>query len=147
LNFLPLILSRRAELLDGCPKMVNQLLALERVTGPSGRDIVRHPAGAHDDVANVVAGAIVLASAYTAPMCWPAPPPGIGRNQAYAAVEQRILNNPGLGLPGCGYDGSAPPGGWPMGSPQAGGLDAQFSWSIQRQPQEELTARKAARRW
>jgi hypothetical protein len=137
LNFLPLIHSRRVELLDGCQKMVNQLLALERTTSATGRDLVKHPNGAHDDLANVVAGVLVLASAHTAPVTWRAPPAGISRNEAYAAVEQSILNNHGLGLPGCGYDGSAKPGGAPISrgfSAVTSGGFAHLAWWPGKKP-------------
>ena len=60
-ELLPLINSRRVELLDN-PRLVNQLASLERKTGRgTGRDIVDHPTGAayHDDLANVAAGVLV----------------------------------------------------------------------------------------
>jgi hypothetical protein len=41
-------------------KLARQLAALERRTGRSGRDAIDHPPGAHDDLANAVAGAAVL---------------------------------------------------------------------------------------
>ena len=66
---------------------------------------------------------------FEAPMTWPAPLRGIGRGELCALVEQDILSDRSIGNPGCGYDSSGPPGGWPMGSPQAGGIDAQFGWS------------------
>jgi hypothetical protein len=37
---------------------VQQLVALERRTARGGRDTIDHPPGAHDDVANAVAGVI-----------------------------------------------------------------------------------------
>jgi hypothetical protein len=56
-----LINSGRIELLDH-NRLVAQLGALERRTGPSGRDTVTHArsASAHDDVANSVAGVAAL---------------------------------------------------------------------------------------
>lgn len=42
------------------PRLGAQLCALERRTGRSGRDTIDHPPGAHDDLANAVAGAVVL---------------------------------------------------------------------------------------
>ena len=59
-ELLPLINSRRVELLDH-PRLVAQLCSLERRVGRGGRDAIDHPPGAHDDVANAVAGALVLA--------------------------------------------------------------------------------------
>jgi hypothetical protein len=60
LAFLPLVNSSRAVLLDD-QRMINQLCALERRTARGGRDSIDHPPGAHDDVANAAAGAVVLA--------------------------------------------------------------------------------------
>jgi hypothetical protein len=60
-EFLPLLNSARVELLDN-ERLRNQLVSLERHTGPSGRDQITHPPNSHDDVANAVAGALVLAA-------------------------------------------------------------------------------------
>ena len=38
------------------PRLVNQLVSLERRTARGGRDSIDHAPGAHDDIANVVAG-------------------------------------------------------------------------------------------
>jgi hypothetical protein len=54
-DLVPLINSRRIDLLDNV-KLINQLCALERRTARGGRDSIDHPAGAHDDIANAVAG-------------------------------------------------------------------------------------------
>lgn len=59
-EFLPLLNSGRVELLDS-PRLVGQLCALERRTSRGGRDTIDHPPNAHDDLANAVAGALVLA--------------------------------------------------------------------------------------
>jgi len=59
---LPLLNSGRAALLDN-PRMAAQFLALERRTSRAGKDSVDHPPGAHDDVANAVAGALTMAAA------------------------------------------------------------------------------------
>ncbi len=66
LTFLPLLNSGRVDLLDN-PRLVGQLCSLERRTARGGRDTVDHAPGAHDDVANAAAGALVLATA-KAPM-------------------------------------------------------------------------------
>ncbi len=60
---LPLFSSGRARLLDH-KRLVTQFAQLERRTTSTGRDKIDHPAGAnsHDDLANSVAGAMVLAS-------------------------------------------------------------------------------------
>jgi hypothetical protein len=54
----PLLTSRRARLLDQ-PRLVAQLLSLERRTGGSGKDSISHPRGGHDDLSNAAAGALV----------------------------------------------------------------------------------------
>jgi hypothetical protein len=56
---LPLLNGHRCSLLDH-PRMVSQLCALERRTARGGRDSIDHPPLGHDDVANAVAGALVL---------------------------------------------------------------------------------------
>jgi len=57
---LPLFNSGKVELLDH-RKCVVQLCSLERRVGRgTGRDIVDHPVGGHDDVCNAVCGALVL---------------------------------------------------------------------------------------
>ena len=64
LNALPVFTSGRVRLLDN-DRLVDQLMRLERRTGPSGRDSVNHPSrgGQHDDLANAVAGVIWLIGA------------------------------------------------------------------------------------
>jgi hypothetical protein len=59
LEFLPLVLSGRVELLEN-KILFSELRALERRTRSSGRDLVDHPPKGHDDLANAVAGACVL---------------------------------------------------------------------------------------
>ena len=65
LELLPQINSRSVDLLDH-PKLINQLVSLERRTARGGRDSIDHALGAHDDVANAVAGAIWLAASRSA---------------------------------------------------------------------------------
>jgi hypothetical protein len=57
-ELLPLVNTGRVELLDH-PTLRTQLLALERRAVRGGRDSIDHPRGAHDDVANAAAGALV----------------------------------------------------------------------------------------
>lgn len=61
-DLLPMLMSGQVELLDD-PRLLAQLGALERRTGRGGRDIIDHPPGvnSHDDLANAVAGACVVA--------------------------------------------------------------------------------------
>jgi hypothetical protein len=51
----------RVELLD-LPRLRAQLLGLERRVSRGGKDSVDHGPGGHDDVANAVAGALVMAA-------------------------------------------------------------------------------------
>jgi hypothetical protein len=57
-DLLPIINSRQCDLLDH-PRLFGQLVSLERRTARGGRDSIDHPPGAHDDVANAVAGVVV----------------------------------------------------------------------------------------
>jgi hypothetical protein len=61
-ELLPLLNAGRCELLDHA-RLIAQLCSLERRTARGGRDSIDHPPHAHDDVANAVAGALVLAGA------------------------------------------------------------------------------------
>jgi hypothetical protein len=59
-ELLPLLNSARVDLLDH-DRCTNQLCSLERRSSRgTGRDIIDKPTGSHDDVANSVAGALVL---------------------------------------------------------------------------------------
>lgn len=57
-DLLPIINSRQAELPDH-PRLTMQLTGLERRTARGGRDSIDHSPGGHDDLANVVAGALL----------------------------------------------------------------------------------------
>jgi hypothetical protein len=63
LAFLPLVSSGRVDLVDN-QRVVNQFAALERRTGRNGKDSVDHKRGQHEDLANAVALAAVLASTW-----------------------------------------------------------------------------------
>ncbi|MGE0750815.1 MAG: hypothetical protein AB7K64_09535 [Variibacter sp.] len=56
-DLLPALNSRSVDLLDD-PKLMAQLVGLERRTARGGRDSIDHAPGAHDDIANAVAGVI-----------------------------------------------------------------------------------------
>jgi hypothetical protein len=71
-DLLPLLNSRTIELLD-LPRLATQLIGLERRTARSGKDSIDHTPGAHDDVANAVSGALLLAIAV---------PPALWRHEA-----------------------------------------------------------------
>jgi hypothetical protein len=55
-DLLPLINSKKIDLLDNT-RLLTQLVSLERRTARGGRDSIDHAPGAHDDLANAVAGA------------------------------------------------------------------------------------------
>lgn len=62
-EFLPLVTGGRADLLDS-PRLVDQLSSLERKASRStNREIISHPPGGHDDLANAAAGVLVLVGA------------------------------------------------------------------------------------
>lgn len=69
-DLLPVLNSGRADLLDS-PKLVTQLVGLERRVARGGRESIDHAPNGHDDLANAVAGAIDLV---------------LTRSPAYAAV-------------------------------------------------------------
>ena len=58
---LPMFSSGRVRLLD-LPRLIMQLLNLERRTARGGKDSIDHAPHAHDDVANAAAGALVTAA-------------------------------------------------------------------------------------
>jgi hypothetical protein len=59
-DLLPELNSKSVALLDS-PRLAAQLCGLERRTSRGGRDVIDHPPGSHDDLANAVAGALLLA--------------------------------------------------------------------------------------
>jgi hypothetical protein len=61
LCLLPAINSRRVDLCDH-PRLIDQLIGLERRTARGGRDSIDHRPGSHDDICNAAAGALVLAA-------------------------------------------------------------------------------------
>jgi hypothetical protein len=67
-DLLPLLNGGRAELLD-VQRLVAQLCGLERSTARSGKESINPAPGAQDDLANAVAGVLVLAQA-AVPSLW-----------------------------------------------------------------------------
>lgn len=59
-DLLPMLNSHKVELLD-LPRIASQFCGLERRTARGGRDSIDHAPGAHDDIANAAAGALLLA--------------------------------------------------------------------------------------
>ena len=84
-DMLPLLNSRKCQLLDN-RRLISQLHGLERRTARGGRDSIDHGPGAHDDIANAVAGAIVLAAHCEKPLNFYAPITGPGRSAWIAAA-------------------------------------------------------------
>ena len=72
-ELLPLLNGHRCGLLDS-PRLVTQLCGLERRTARGGKDSIDHAptASAHDDLANVAAGALLRAQKKRAPMVFTA---------------------------------------------------------------------------
>ena len=62
-DLLALLNSARVDLLDQ-PRLISQLVGLERRVARGGRDSIDHAPGAHDDVANVVAGVAAIINKY-----------------------------------------------------------------------------------
>jgi hypothetical protein len=71
-----LVNSGRIRLLDH-RKLEAQLIGLERRVSRAGRDLVDHGPGAHDDLANAVAGCVVLALA------------GVGREAKVFSIDMQ----------------------------------------------------------
>ena len=123
IDLLPMLNSGRVALLDH-PKMVAQLCGLERrTTRGTGRDSIDHAPNSHDDLINAAAGALCLANLGPMPLNFHAPITGPGRSAWIAEAGFPISAADGVST-------AMPPSGWPAGSPQAGGLDAQLGWSI-----------------
>ena len=71
-DLLPAINSRRVDLLDDS-RLIAQIVGLERRTARGGRDSIDHAPGAHDDLANAVAGlvtAVATPRGYDASLAW-----------------------------------------------------------------------------
>jgi hypothetical protein len=70
-DILPIINSRKLDLLDDA-RLLTQLVGLERRTARGGRDSIDHAPGAHDDLANAVAGLVAVAKrgAYDTSLDW-----------------------------------------------------------------------------
>ena len=83
-SLLPMLNSGTVALLQH-DRLRRQLLALERRTG-RGRDIIDHPRNQHDDVANAVAGALVLAKLEPGST----PLPGWGKGETISYLETKV---------------------------------------------------------
>jgi hypothetical protein len=121
---LPLLNSQKCQLLD-IQRLLSQLHGLERRTARGGKDSIDHGPGQHDDLANSVAGAIVLASHHVAKMNFHAPIVGPSRSA--------VMTDFGSGLPAAiyGVGAGVKPGTY---CPEAGGFgfDDQFEWRMEQ---------------
>jgi hypothetical protein len=120
-NLLPVLNGGRAELLDH-PRLAAQLIGLERRTARGGRDSIDHAPGAHDDIANAVAGAIVTAlsnAVQEVPFVVPfiASRPRYFPGSDYRGASEGVPNTP------------APPGFRPSSGPWADYLARRDRWS------------------
>ena len=71
-SFLPLLTSQMVELPDQ-PRLIQQIVGLERRTARGGRDSIDHAPNGHDDLANVVAGVCAMfanQSRYDSSLAW-----------------------------------------------------------------------------
>jgi hypothetical protein len=102
------------------PRLISQFHGLERRTARGGKDSIDHGPGAHDDIANAVAGAIVLASHHKVPMNFHVPVVA-SRAEVMADFVAGIFDPAGVGS-------LMPPGGWEAGDPRADPF-AHLSWS------------------
>jgi hypothetical protein len=111
-DMLPILNSRRCQLLD-IPRLTSQLHGLERRTARGGKDSIDHGPGQHDDIANAVAGALVLASHHVRPLNFHVPITGPSRSEW---IAEALLGGPDGGLPVSVADGvvgsTEKPGGW-----------------------------------
>jgi hypothetical protein len=102
-DMLPLFTSGRARLLDN-QRLVNQFSGLEVKALPLGKTRIDHGPGAHDDVCNAAALAMVLASSVKKPMTFAMPDlnykPSLARSFDLGITDLSTAH--------------APPGGWPL---------------------------------
>lgn len=91
LEFLPLVTAGRVRLLDNTD-LLRELRGLERRRGTSGRDRVDHRHGAHDDLANAVAIALVMSAGETTRVpfrMWGGEPDGRAVDAIQEEMEER----------------------------------------------------------
>jgi hypothetical protein len=111
-DMLPILNSRRCQLLD-IPRLISQFHGLERRTARGGKDSIDHGPGQHDDVANAVAGCLVLAAHCEKKINFHPPTLGLPRSEW---LEQFGFGSAVNGLPTSKADGlgssTDKPGGW-----------------------------------
>ena len=92
-DLLPAINSCKLDLLDDS-RLLAQLISLERRTARGGRDSIDHAPGAHDDLANAVAGlaAVAKRGSYDSSLNWVSGPDNDFQQQR---LSQHILQTGG----------------------------------------------------
>jgi hypothetical protein len=125
-GFLPILNSRRAQLLDH-KRLAAQLCSLERRPSRIGaKDSISHPFGGHDDCAAAVAGLMVrlVGTRDYQLKSFHVPFTGPSRSSVIGAFEASFV----------AADVTMPPGGWPAGSPQVigCGLSGNLTWTHTR---------------
>jgi hypothetical protein len=90
LNFKPLVLAHQVLLIDD-PKATAEFVGLVRRTYPGGKDKIDHETNAHDDLANAIAGAAVLAS--------------LDREQEFVLVPPILVSGGPRNIPGSDMGG------------------------------------------
>src|SRR5262249_11797165 len=110
LNLLPELSSKSVALLDN-PRIIAQFVGLERRTSRGGRDIIDHSPGAHDDLVNSVAGALLMAKPRAVTEARIHAPPHISNHQGANATTAPHLyddltdgSGSGGGLPESAYN-------------------------------------------
>jgi hypothetical protein len=99
-DVLPELNSRNVALLDS-PRLVAQLCGLERRTSRGGRDVIDHGPGQHDDLANAVAGALMITIGREerfAPMCETGLPIVISPNSHVHRLNDELRDSPATAL-------------------------------------------------
>jgi hypothetical protein len=95
-DLLPAINSRKIDLLDDA-RLLTQLVGLERRTARGGRDSIDHAPGAHDDMANAVAGLVAVAKPcgkynYPDNMDWVSGPDDAAQQWQAARLSSHLFN-------------------------------------------------------
>ena len=95
-DMLPIINSRKVDLLDDT-RLLMQLVGLERRTARGGRDSIDHAPGAHDDIANAVAGLAATAKrgSYPTDLSWVSGPDDGGEEFQRQRFAQHVLRTSG----------------------------------------------------
>jgi hypothetical protein len=93
-DIVPLINSRKLDLLDHS-RLLQQFVGLERRTARGGRDSIDHAPGAHDDLANAVAGlaAVAKRGSYDSSMDWVSGPSDPDDNVDRDFLRQRFQSH------------------------------------------------------